>query len=142
MKTMLFSLATFLSLAFLNADTMPLSYITLPGILIIAGIEVLVFWYLGTKYYAHDFNLKQTIFFVLIANFITCAISTLIPVFELTSDKFTVIAMYFVLSFTLEWLIYTALLKREPMDNLQLFIITVVGNFITYLLVAMVTLFF
>jgi len=109
---------------------MPLSIITVPAIPLIVLAEWIVFW-IARKITGFDVKLYMLALAVFVANVVTSIIGTIFPLYKNAAENAILVGIAFIFSVLIEWGIYE-LFFRKKIGIKNLFLVSLIGNVITY----------
>ena len=133
---MLISVLAFLpKIVFADIIT-PLSLVTIPLIPGIVLVEFIVFW-IARKINKFDAKLYLLFVAVFVANVTTSFMGTIFPLYKSAVQNTMFVGIAFILSVLVEWGIYE-LFFRKKINVLNLFLISLIGNMLTYAFVLVV----
>ena len=98
-------------------------------------IEIFVFWLMANKVFKAQAKTWKMILAVGIANIATSLLGTFIPLYKYVAENLIWVAIAFVLSVFIEWLIYIPFF-RKTIKIRSLLGISLVANLITYIAIA------
>ena len=109
----------------------PLVYIALPFLVAGLLIETFVFWMFTAK---NEIGFWKSFFGVLLANFTTVVLTFFISFYSNNDINIIWFLVAFVVAVVIEWLVYVILFQKYKI-NFKLFLISLIGNLITYIVI-------